>query len=363
MKKSIKAPKTIDAKRFEAICKRMNFRHEVEKEIDDIQSQIRQKAHQTHMNFLEEIARRAGIDTKMIIEEGLRRNKVQRRMKERGFMQIRQKAQKFAKEQSLIRREATKRYHKRFSREILKSEGNPCLLIWEPVTGIPPTPVLYRDNPGGMVGSGCKEPHMAEHEHEDEIVLAADYSHENHLFYPRVYVATGDDDSHVYLRLHQNVMLGRRALESGRGNFNAERVQLWLSGTGYCEIRGGDPCPFGPGGIGPTAEASVGLYIDLFQINESGGFEQIDILELPNFWIETNSYSGDVNITPYIGPLSRPVEINSPDTSGGEIWILFSLQTYVGAYENEARAELDFTRPDWDGLNLIDIRLCGEYER
>lgn len=355
---------SIDPEVLETIRKKMTFRHEIENDIDTLESQIRQKSQETYMDFMRIIADQAGVDMNKLLKEGLRRNKVQRRIIERGYKEITKKTKNFAKNEAKRRLDNEKKYYESIFKDILKIEGNPCLLLWEPDSAIGPSEMPHRDSPGGMFGSGCKEPHFAEHEYESEIVPSSEYSWRNHLFYPRVYVSTGDDDSHVWQRLEQNILLGRRPLVSGRGNFNVERLQVWLRGTGYCELREGHPPLFGPGSISPWSEARIGLHITLIQAYDYSpdGYTYSNILSRPYHWARYDSYSGDAYIEPYIGE-SRAATIYSPDEGGHEIYVYFTLESCAGAYQNEARSELDFTAPDWDGLNLHDIRVCGNYER
>jgi hypothetical protein len=352
------AVKPIDPEVAEAVRKRMRFRHEIEMEIDKIQSQIRKGSQDTYLNFMEKVADQAGIDLKELNEEGLRRHEVERRLVERGYESITARVQEFVQEEAKRRREAEQQYYERFLKDLIKGEGNPCQLVWEP-DDFPPGEIVTTDGPGGMVGYACKPPVMAAYDHSSTIDLSSTYSSPHHMFYPSVEVSTGADDSHVWLRLDQNVWLRRRELPGGRGSFNVERLQIWLSGTGYCDSRSGHPPLFGPGILGPTAEARIELHANLAQRYDHSpdGYHYSDLLHNRYHWVEYDDYTGDARVTPYIGA-SEPATIYSPDEGGHEIYVYFSLQSYVGAFADDAQARLDFSA---DGLSLIDIRLCGSY--
>ena len=345
---------------IETIYKKLDFEHEIRREIDVVETRIREKRQETYIDFARSIADQAGVDIQRFYSDGLIRNKVQRRLRETAYQKIRAKARQFAKDEAARCRKAEAEFCKTHFANITKSEGNPCLLVWQPSEDFEPRVLSRTDEPGGMVGYACKAPDLAVREYEGEMELATEYSHRNHVFYPRAYAAAGADDEHVYQSVEQTIVVERRPLEPGAGNFRVDGVQLWLSGVGYYELNEGSAPLFGPGSLGPTAEASVSLYVDLIQRTDfsSDGFSYFRILDLPNYWQRQGSGSGMVRIGPYHDRAAFPADIVNPDSGGHEIYVCVSLTCLAGAYQNEAWAEIDFTRPDYDGLNLIDVRLC-----
>jgi hypothetical protein len=352
----------IDPKIVKKIRQDIQFRGEVAQQIDNIESKVRRERHKTHYEFAREMAQQTGIDLNKIIGEGLKRNVVQRRFVDREYQKLRKLVKNQLKVDIAKQIEFEKIYHDKYLKSLPDKEGNPCLLFWEPDAELAPGEHVICDPPGGMVSYSCREPRLAVHESETTIELSSEYSYRNHIFYPRNYVRTGEDDSHVWQRVQQDIVIERRSIERGRGNFNVQSMQLWLRGLGYCELRPGDP-PCGHGFIGPSSEARVEVDVTLVQRHDDSpdGYSYAYIYNNDYFWVRYDSYSGEAYIEPYIGNVN-PAIIYGPDEGGHELYIFFGLTTYVGAYLEDAQAELDFSRPDSEGINLHDIRLCGNYD-
>ncbi|OGW47374.1 MAG: hypothetical protein A2Y66_03050 [Nitrospirae bacterium RBG_13_41_22] len=354
--------KSIDPKIIKKIRQKIQFRREVARKIDDIESKVRKERQKTHHKLVKEMSQQAGINLNNAIEEGLKRNKVQRRFVDHEYKKLQKIVKNQIKTDTKKQIKFEKEYHEKYFKDLPEKEGNPCLLFWEPDEELGPGEHITSDGPGGMVGSGCREPRLSLYESESIIELSSEYSFRNHIFYPRNYVRTGEDDSHVWQRVQQDIVIERRPIESGRGNFNVQTMQLWLRGMGYCELRPGDP-PCGHGVIGPSSEARVEVDVMLAQRHDDApdGYYYTYIYNNDYYWVRYDSYSGEANIEPYIGNVD-PAIIYGPDYGGHELYIFFSLTTYVGAYLEDAQAELDFSGPESEGINLHDIRLCGDYD-
>ncbi len=54
-------------------------------------------------------------------------------------------------------------------------------------------------------------------------------------------------------------------------------------------------------------------------------------------------------------------DILNPDNGGSEPWIYVTLTASAWAEYEDARAEIDFSRPDYGGLELGCVSLYGEY--
>jgi hypothetical protein len=351
----------IDPKIVKKIRQEIQFRREIARKIDDIESKVQIERQKTHHELVQEMAKQAGIDLEKAIEMGLKRNKVQRRFVDREYKKLEEIVKKQLKADIKKQLLFEKEYHEKYLKDLPEKEGNPCLLFWEPDPESEPAHYVTSDAPGGMVGSGCREPRMSSYHSEFTIDLASEYGPRNHIFYPRNYVRTGEDDSHVWQRIQQDIVIGRRPLEGGRGDFDVRTMQLWLRGTGYCELRPGDP-PCGHGFIGSSAEATVEIDVTMVQRHDDApdGYYYSHLYSDDYYWSQYDRFSGEAHIEPYIGNVD-PATIYSPDTGGRETYVYFGLSTYVGAYLEEAQAELDFSRPDSEGINLHDIRLCGDY--
>jgi hypothetical protein len=354
--------KSIDPNIVKQLRQKVQFRREIARKIDVIESKVRNERQKTHYKLANEISQQAGINLKKAVEEGLKRNKVQRRFIDNEYKKIQKIIKNQLKKDTKKQIFFEKEYHEKYLKDLPEKEGNPCLLFWEPDAEFGPGEHITSDEPGGMVGSGCREPRLSVHESESTIELSSEYSYRNHVFYPRNYVRTGEDDSHVWQRVQQDIIIERRPIESGRGNFNVRTMQLWLRGLGYCELRPGDP-PCGHGFIGPSSEAVVEVDVMLSQRHDdaSDGYYFSSIYNNDSYWARDDNFSGEVPIEPYIGNVD-PAIIYGPEHGGHELYIYFSLSTYVGAYLEDARAELDFSRPESEGINLHDIRLCGDYD-
>ncbi len=349
---------SIDPQIIEKMREPVEFRQQISDAARDLNARIRLERHKTHQRMVKTTAEKMKLKLEQFSDEGLRRNKIQRRFLDREYAKLKQQVVKQMRVDGKQSIAFEKEYHEKYLRDLVEKEGNPCLLLWEHEGG--PGEHVTNDGPGGMVGYGCRPPQMSDYEHEAEVDVSDTYGARNHVFYSRNYVQTGEDDSHVWQRVRQEIIIGRRPLESGQGDFNVTSLQLWIRGIGYCEIRPGD-IPCGEGVIGPTSEANLEVDLVLGQRHDdaSDGYYFQHIYHRIQ-WSRHNEYIGEARIEPEITSID-PVIIYSPDNGGHEITLYVSISNYVGAYLEEARAELDFSRPDSEGINLHDVRLCGNY--
>jgi hypothetical protein len=362
------AIKPVSQKIVKTIQQEIEFKQKMSQQVDSLNHRVQIERVKTHHTFVKEMAEKAGIDYNKAIEQGLRRNKAQRRFVDREYKQLRERAKKRIKEDTKKQLLFEKEYYEKFLADMPLNEGNPCLILWEPDPLHPPDGYAVEDDPGpgGMIGSGCREPRLSSHQSETNFQLASEYSHRNHLFYPRNFVRTGEDDSHVWQKTIHLFVLGRRPLDRGRGNFFFWKPQIWISGIGYCELRPGD-LPIGHGIVGASSEARVEVHIVLIQRYDHApdGYLYTWIFSDDCYWARYNRYCGEVRIEPYVpyieGMRILPWCIYGPDQGGHEIYVFFNLTTYVGAYLEEAQAELDFSQPYSEGIHLADVRLCGLY--
>jgi hypothetical protein len=65
---------------FKAFQKRIHFRNEIEREMDEVQSRIRQKREETFGAFRKAVAEQAGVNMEKLLADGRRRHRAQRRL-------------------------------------------------------------------------------------------------------------------------------------------------------------------------------------------------------------------------------------------------------------------------------------------
>lgn len=365
MEKQTTSPRVLPSI-LEQIRHRNHVKGVIAREVASLEDRIRQRRHATHMGFLERIATRVGIDLRNLVEEGRRRNRVERRILYRGYEGIRAKAKGLVREESLRLRRIRERYLELSSTPAKTDPVDPELKFVSPVDGGYWSEVEM-DPPGGMLGGGrCRDPIFAERTSSDEMILADpprnDYFHH---FYPRVYAATGEDDSEVFITLRQNLTLRRNALDSGVGDFRVNRLSVNLSGVGYSERRFGEGSSFFfLDSCGSYGAQYVRLKVKIIQALAAAA-HQGDFLEAT--LLSTDLYLlGMAALGPIVielGTETFPCDfrILNPDNGGLEPWILFTLECHASSCNEDAWAEIDFTRPENEGLALGCVSLYGEY--
>lgn len=343
----------------ESIRERILFKQKTADDLKEFHAKIQIERQKTHQKMIQQTAKNLGIDLNTFAKEGVRRNNAQRRLIDQAYHKIKKQVTEQIKQDTIGKKAFEKKFHESYLKELPQKEGNPCLLFWEPV--MDPSEHITQDEPGGMVGYGCRQPQLSSREHDTDVIVASTYGYRNHIFYNRNYVRTGDDDMHVWQRIQQDLIIGRRPIERGRGDFIVDSLQLWLRGVGSCELRRGD-IPCGEGVIGPGSEARVEVDIVMAQEYEDSpdGYTYQDIYHNDYYWSRCDDYMGEARVEPCVVSID-PAVIYSPDNGGGEISLFFSLSTFTGAYLEESLAELDFSAPDFEGIHLHDIRLCGDY--
>ena len=185
----------IDLSVLEEIWRRERMKDDIAREVEILERQIRQRRHSTHMNFFKQIAAKVGINPRDFIEEGLRRNKVEQRILNRGYERIRLKAKKLVQEELQHRRRVRNSYIELINNDPSKEPADPELKFFCAVEG-GSRATVEMDPPGGMVGgSECHEHTFADRSYSNQIVIGGlppDYDY--HYFFPRVFASTGDDD-------------------------------------------------------------------------------------------------------------------------------------------------------------------------
>jgi hypothetical protein len=351
----------MDISVLEELRKRSQVKDEIEKEIEILENQIRQRRHDTHRRFLDQLAAKAGINPRDIIEEGRRRNKVERRILSKGYESIRSKAKKLVQDELQHRRSVRARYLELCKGQTKTPADDPELKFLQPVSGGHWTEVAM-DPPGGMVGgSECHDPVFAEHSYSDDMTvggLAPDYR--NHHFYPRLLVSTGEDDSDVWIRIRQNLTLRRDPLDHGMGDFLVGRLRVNLSGVGYSERRDGEGCPILLDTHGLIGAQYVNLKVKIFQTIESGLMEAT-LVHRDIYDISSANVIEPIVIELGTEIVTHEFQIFNPDNGGSEPWILVTLEYYASSHDEGARAEIDFSPPDSDGLELGCVSLFGDY--
>lgn len=355
------ASSKMDLSVLQEIRRRNRMRGTIRADIDTINGLIRQRRRSTHMRFLEKAAEKVGIDIQEIIEEGRRRNRVEQRLLNRGYEKIRQKAKELVQEELRYRKAVRQRYVELYQTGGKKPPADPELKFTTPVSGGDWTEEEM-DPPGGMVGgSACHDPVFAERTYSDEMTvgfLPPDY--ELHHLYPRIYASTGEDDSRVYLTLRQNLTLRREPLEPGEGDFDVDHLSVNLHGVGYSERRDGEGCPILLDTCGMVDAHYVRLNVKIFQTISSGF---LDATLLSTNLYQASSASCSEPIVIELGAETFPCgfRIFNPDNGGSEPWILVTLETSVSGCNENASAEIDFSRPEHEGLELGCVSLFGDY--
>ncbi len=364
MEKS-KTPPRMSLSILEEIRRRDRARAEVASEVANLENLIRQRRHATHMGFVERVAAKAGVDPREIVEEGRRRNKVERRLLDQGYERIRARAKAIVREESARLRDIRARYLERCAKPAREIPNDPELKFMTPVEGGHWTGVEM-DPPGGMVGGGCHDPILAERSYGDAMSVGGlPPRYDLHRFFPRAYAATGEDDSNVFIRLSQTVTLRRDPLTPGLGDFRVSRLSVNLSGVGYSERREGEGCPMLLDSCGLLDAHYLRLRIRILQAlsapAESGGFLDATVLTTDPYYLRTASCSEPVVVE--LGTATFPCDfrIFNPDSGGSEPWLLVTLETQVSGCNEGAWAQIDFSQPDHDGLALGCVSLFGDY--
>jgi hypothetical protein len=351
----------IDLSILEEIWRRGQMRGEVARDIEILENQIRQRRHSTHLRFLDQVAAKAGINRRDFIEEGRRRNKVEQRILTRGYERIRLKAKSLAQEELQHRRGVRKRYLESIGKDQGKEPADPELKFVTAVAG-GSRAAAETDTPGGIVGgSECREHVFAERSYSNEIAVGLlPPAYEPHRFYPRAFASTGDDDLGVWVRLRQTLTLRHDGLERGRGDFQVNRLRVNLSGVGYSERRDGECCPLLLCSTGLIDAQYVRLGVTVLQAVPTG-FLDAQLLETDLYTISGPNVSEPIVIE--LGGRSFPCDFRliNPDRGGSEPWIYVELETFVSAYNESARAEIDLCPPDSGGVELSCVSLFGDY--
>lgn len=213
-------------------------------------------------------------------------------------------------------------------------------------------------------GFGCHEPTLSRHEYsyDIEVGFVAPEFRTVHRFLPRIYVATGEDDLDVYVRLVQCLFLRRPALESGRGDFLVNGIRVNLSGVGYSRARiEFDECPILLNTTGRLVETSaMELEITIHQTTPTGLMEQLIFDNLVYQGVRSHSEPAVIELGTRTTGLD--FRILNPDNGGSEPWLLVMLKTRAYTQGNDALAEINFSDPEYDGLELGCVTLYGEYE-
>lgn len=351
-----------DQRLIDTIRRKMQIREELRNEVFGFESQIRQSRNQTYINYIERIADKVGIDMQDFREDAQRRNRIQSRFIHRGYEKFRRQTQVLAREEAEREKEVRKRYLEFFGKQIQHRQGNPELKFIVPVEEGHWTDV-YQDPPGAMLGtSGCRQPSFSQHDYSDDIeVGGVTPTLRDHRFLPRIYVATGEDNSDVYVRLVQCIFLRHDALESGRGDFQVRDIRVNLRGVGYSRARVDEGCPFFLNSHGIAHSTLVNLKVKIYQTTPSGLMEQLIFDNTPYGAGGGHSEPAVISLSTHTDGLD--FNILNPDNGGSEPWLLVILETYAAASEEDSFAEINFSRPDSDGLELGCVTLYGEYER
>jgi hypothetical protein len=351
----------MDISVLEDMRRRSQLKDEIGRMIEVLENQIRQRRHHTHRRFIDQLAAKVGINPQDIIEEGRRRNKVEQRILSKGYESIRSKAKKLVQEELQHRRNVRARYLELYGGQKKTPVDDPELKFCQPVSGGHWTEVEL-DPPGGMVGgSECHDPVFSEHSYSDDMTvgwLPPDY--QLHHFYPRLFVSTGDDDSGVWIRIRQNLTLRHDPLEHGVGNFLVDRLRVNLSGVGYSERRAGEGCPILLDTHGLFGAQYVNLKVKIFQTIESG-FLEATLLHKDIYTVSSSNVIEPIGIELGTDTVNPNFLLYNPDNGGSEPWVLVTLEFFASAYDEGGRAEIDFSSPVSDGLELGCVSLFGDY--
>lgn len=356
-----KKPPQIGLWVLEETKKNVRMRDEIAREINALESQIRQSRHHTHANFMERIAAKTGIDLTEFMEEGKRRNKIEKRILEKGFDRIRIKTKRLVQEEFKRRQNIRKSYLEIYNKPTNKEPADPELKFCVPVEGAHWTE-CDEGAPGGMVGgSGCHEPSFSERAYSDEMVVGfLPPEYQSHHFYPRAYAATGDDDDHVHMIVRQNLTLRHDILEPGRGDFDVNRIRVNIFGAGYSERRDGESCPILLHACGLYDAQYVRLKVKIFQTILSG-FLEATLIQRDLYTISSASVSEPIVIESGTETFPCDFRIFNPDSGGSEPWVLIILEIKASACNEGGRGEIDFSRPEFEGLELGCVSLFGDY--
>jgi hypothetical protein len=349
-----KGVQPIDLSVLDAIRARERTKAEINYEIRKLENQIRAEEQKIHLGYIEQLAKEAGVNLEAIQEDARRRNLVKQRVLEKGYEEIRAKAKKLVQEEAKHLRSVREAYIACHKEAIKARQGNPELKFLLSVEGGDWTNVDL-DPPGGMVGSGCRDPVFAERDYSDDMEVGGqppDYR--LHYFYPRAYAQAGDDDHDVWVHVRQTVTLRRPTLESGYGNFRVDRVRVNLSGVGYSEGREGRASGF------TYPITGVRLQVIVMQ-NGPTGFMEARPIEDEWLYSGWRDHAEPARIELGSRMFTCDFDILNPDNGGSEPWIYVTLTASAWAEYEDARAEIDFSRPDYGGLELGCVSLYGEY--
>ncbi len=361
MKKDDK-PQPLDFYVIEAIKRKRSERIRHHREYFALGHILRQKRYKSRTRLLQKAAEKTGLNLNDLLESIERYHRTENRFIENSYANIRAKSKTMVHENRKHQDEVRKRYLKTFSDVLKKKAGNPELKLVQAVDHW-----TEEDFPiPGMYGYGFGEPdhphpHPAYNFSDDMQINYGDPLPIVHHFYPMGFLDNADEHLCASASVWQNLIL-KQKIESGRGDFHVSSIGLNLHGCGYSEWMNGETC--GPllrvcGAIGRGVALNLSLTIHHTCL---AGLMETTPVDNQSLYLNDIDHSDTAIVE--CGTTSYPVDfiLASPDRGGfEEVWVHMVLQTHVSASNKHGRGELNFSRPDYEGLELGCVSLVGEY--
>jgi hypothetical protein len=352
------APQPLDNAIVEGIKRERSARIRHRREYLALGDIFRQKSYKTRSRLFQKAAEKTGLDLIDLLESIERYHRAENHLIEKNFANIRAKTKAMVHESIKHQKEVRQRYLKTFGDVLKAKAGNPELKLGQPVDHW-----TEEDFPvPGMYGYGFGEPdHPTYHFSDDMQIEYGEHRTQLHHFYPMGFLDNADEHLCTSASVWQNLIL-KQNIESGRGDFHVSQIELNLHGCGYSEWMNGETCgPLlrGCGAIGRGV--GLNLSLTIFHTCLAGLMETTPVDNEPLYMRDTDH--SDTAVVE-CGTTSYPVDfiLASPDRGGfEEVWVHMVLETRVSASNKHGRGELNFSRPDFDGLELGCVTLVGEY--
>lgn len=361
MKKTDK-PQPLDFSTIKAIKRKRTARIRHRREYLALGNILRQKRYKSRERLIQKAAEKIGLNFQDFLESIERYHRAENRIIEKNYADIRARTKSMVKEDRKHQKEVRERYLKTFGKVLKKKVGNPELKLAQPVDHW-----TEDDFPvSGMYGYGFGEP---DHPHPHPAYafsddMQIDYEAirpQPHYFYPMGFLDNADEHLCASSSVWQNLIL-KQSIESGRGDFHVSDIKLNLHGSGYSEWINGETC--GPllrvcGAIGRGV--ALNLSLTIYHTCLAGLMETTPVSNEP-LYMNDSDHSDIAAVE--CGTTSYPVDfiLASPDRGGfEEVWVHLTLETHVTASNKHGRGEINFSRPDYDGLELGCVTLVGEY--
>lgn len=318
---------------------------DLQEELERLRRRMDMETELTHRRIIERVSQEAGVDLHSILEDAQRRKAVKRRYFTRAMNKLEAKAG----EQALARKKQYVRVRDQYLKDFAQYYKNPDRQ-GDPVLKFQ-VPFQWHGDATPAI-SECLADYPGNYEASADMVASSDKSLV--VLHPHIKTDNGDCEENTgWARTVQNIFYRMEPLSSA---FEVVNTRVDLLGFGVASGRPGDTGCFFNNLSFQSSEILLKVFIAQW-VNKELHFWP---LVTSTLFSRAGSYTTPVELLVSGETYPTNIILRSREAGGGEVVCILQLVCKSIAVGSNARAQLDFTRPDL-GMWIWGVDLMGDY--